>query len=100
MVSGCTMGVLDGIFWPSLTALAGQYSTHCPQATQFSWFIFATKLERDMLGVLKNCDVRRPKQEQRQQLHMPKILSGPSTLVIWCTRPLSSAFLRISRHSA
>ena len=38
----CSIGVLVQSFWPSLRALAGQVSTHWPQATQFSGFVSAT----------------------------------------------------------
>ena len=45
-------------FCPSLTAPAGQASTHLPQATQFCFSTFAIYAERDIFGVLKSCDVR------------------------------------------
>ena len=38
-------------------APAGQYSTQRPHATQFCLLTCATYAERDILGVLKSCDV-------------------------------------------
>ena len=52
-VSGTSMGGFVQSFWPSFTALFAQYSTHAPQATQFSGFTSATKFEREKSGVLK-----------------------------------------------
>ena len=87
-------------FWPSFTAPAGQDSTQRPQATQFSGVTLAVYEERERLGVLKSMLVRRALQIFTSQLQMSKILFSPSMLVIWWTKPLSSARLRISSASS
>ena len=53
-----------------------------------------------MLGVLNSWLVRRALQTLTLQLQMPKIFCSPSMLVIWWTKPLSSAFLKISMASS
>ena len=53
-----------------------------------------------MLGVLNNWLVRRALHTLTLQLQMAKILFSPSMLVIWWTKPLSSAFFRMSRTSS
>ena len=51
-----------------------------------------------MLGVLKSMLVRSALQIFTSQLQMSKILFSPSILVIWWTKPLSSARLRICQR--
>ena len=53
-----------------------------------------------MLGVLKSWEVRSALQTLTLQLQMAKIFCSPSMLVIWWTKPLASAFLKISRASS
>ena len=48
-----------------------------------------------MLGVLNSWLVRKALQTLTLQLQMAKILFSPSMFVIWCTKPLSSAFCKI-----
>ena len=93
-------GVLEQSFWPSFNALTGQFSTHCPQATQFSFVTFAVKLERMESGVLKSVARRNEKQEQPQQLQIAADSPSPSVWGISCIRPLFSANLRISFASS
>ena len=93
-------GVLEQSFWPSVKAFTGQFSTHCPQATQFSFFTLAVKLERMESGVLKRVARRREKQEHPQQLQMAADSPSPSVWGISCIRPLFSANLIISFASS
>ena len=53
-----------------------------------------------MLGVLNSCDVRSALQILTLQLQMAKIFPSPSMFVTWCTKPWSSAFLRMAIASS
>ncbi len=98
--SGTGISSLEQSFWPSLRALAGQFSTHWAQATHLASSTSATKLERIASRAPNIRPARRPKQAQAQQLQMAAESPASSMLGMSCMRPFSSARLMISSTSS